>query len=157
MCVVRLLIKRPRCNLSWFSSTPTFTTPESLIISQNIYYQVFNVTSLCQPLLPYMCFVNFCIILTNLMSWRLNSIFICQSSFIIAFQIIIFLVCSKNCSFFLFFFSLNEEFSVSQCLNFNNEHTLHEYGSRRTRGCLWGMGYSIRRDLTVRSSLKNRG
>lgn len=63
-----VLIKHLQCNISWVSSTPTFTTPENLIMSQNIYYQVSNVTSLCQPLLWCMCFVKFCVILTNLQS-----------------------------------------------------------------------------------------
>lgn len=104
-----VLIKHLQCNIAWVSSTPSLATPENLIISQNIYYQVFNVTSLCQPLLWCMCFVKFCIILTNLQSWCLNSIFICQSSFIIAFQIIIFLVRARIVfSSFVF----NGEFSV---------------------------------------------
>ena len=38
-CAV-ILIKHLQCNPSWVSSTPTFATPENLIISQNIYYQV---------------------------------------------------------------------------------------------------------------------
>lgn len=80
-----ILITHPQCNISWVSGTPTFATPENLIISQNIYYQVFNVTSRYPPLLWCMCFVIFCIILTNLRSWCLNSIFVCQSSFILAF------------------------------------------------------------------------
>ena len=71
-CAV-ILIKHLQCNPSWVSSTPTFATPENLIISQNIYYQVLNVTSLCQPLLWRVCFVKFCIILTNVQSWCLNS------------------------------------------------------------------------------------
>lgn len=32
-----ILIKHLQCNISWVSSTPTFTTPENLIISENIY------------------------------------------------------------------------------------------------------------------------
>lgn len=106
-----ILIKHLQCNISWVSSTPTFATPENLIISQNIYYQGFNVTSLCQPLLWCMCSVKFCIILTNLQSWCLNSIFICHSSFIIAFQIIIFLVHARIVFSLSYFF--NGGFSVS--------------------------------------------
>lgn len=99
------------CNTSQVSSASTVTVPENFIISQNVYYQVFNVTSLCQPLLQCVCFVKFCIILTNLKPWYLNSIFVCQSSFIIAFQIIIFL---KHARVVLSsFFFLNREFSVS--------------------------------------------
>lgn len=32
-----ILIKHLQCNISWVSSMPTFTTPENLIISENIY------------------------------------------------------------------------------------------------------------------------
>lgn len=116
-----ILIMHQQCNISWVSNTPTFAIPENLIKSQNIYYQVFNVTSLCQHLLWGMCFVVFCIILTNLQSWCLNSIFICQSSFIIAFLIIIFLLHARF--FFLFF-----KWGILSFCNvwiFSNEHGLH--------------------------------
>ena len=37
-CAV-VLIKHLQCNPSWVSRIPTLTTPENLVISQNIYYQ----------------------------------------------------------------------------------------------------------------------
>lgn len=75
----------------------------------------------------------------------MNSIFICQSSFIIAFQIIIFLIHARIVLFFL-----NGEFSVSVMFEYLTVNVYYENVSRKINKCFREQGHDIFRDLTIK-------